>query len=87
MGLPLSVIPQRASSEGTQNMKINITISGKTLTATVMDKPTARDFLFLLALTMSIKDLFGREKFGHLDEALSEKGPRKNTYEVGEIAY
>ena len=87
VALALSLIPQAASSEGTQNMKINITVSGKTLIATVMDNPTAKDFVSLLPLTMSMKDLFGREKFGHLHKALSEKGPRKNTHEVGDIAY
>jgi hypothetical protein len=87
VALALSLIPQAASSEGTQNMKINITVSGKTLTATVMDNPTAKDFVSLLPLTMSMKDLFKREKFGHLQKALSERGPRKNTYEVGDIAY
>jgi hypothetical protein len=87
VGLVLSLITQRASSEGTQNMKININVSGKTVTATLMDNPTAKDFVSLLPLTMSMKDLFGREKFGHLQKALSEKGPRTNTYEVGDIAY
>jgi hypothetical protein len=75
VALALSLIPQVASSEGTQNMKINITVSGKTLTATVMDNPTAKDFVSLLPLTMSMEDLFKREKFGHLQKALSEKGP------------
>ena len=87
VGAVLSLIPQTASSEGTQNMKININVSGKTVTATLMDNPTAKDFVSLLPLTMSMKDLFGREKFGHLQRALSEKGPRTNTYEVGDIAY
>jgi hypothetical protein len=85
--LALSLIPQRAFPEGAYNMKINITVSGKMLTATVVDNSTAKDFVSLLPLTMSMKDLFGREKFGHLHKALSEKGPRKNTYEVGDIAY
>ena len=87
VGLALSLIPQRASSEGTQNMKINIKVSGKTVTAKLMDNPTARDFASLLPLNVSMKDLFGREKFGHLQKALSEKGPRTKTYEVGDIAY
>ena len=73
--------------EGTQNMKISIKVSGKTVTATLMDNPTARDFASLLPLNMSMKDLFGREKFGHLQKALSQKGPSTNTYAVGDIAY
>src|SRR3954453_14135194 len=87
VGLVLTVITPRASSERTQNMKININVSGKTVTATLMDNPTAKDFASLLPLTLSMKDLFGREKFGHSQKALSEKGPKTNTYEVGDIAY
>jgi hypothetical protein len=85
--LAANLIAAQASSEGTHNMKINIIVFGKTVTATVMDNPTAKDFVSLLPLTMSMKDLLGREKFGHLQKALSEKGPRTNTYEVGDIAY
>jgi len=53
----------------------------------VLDNETARDFLSLLPLNLSMKDLFGREKFGPLPRALSEGGPRTNSYQVGDIAY
>jgi hypothetical protein len=78
---------ERASSETIPNMKIKIAISGKTLTATLADNQTARDFASLLPLNLSMDDLFGREKFGHLPKALSEKGPRTHSYQVGDIAY
>lgn len=78
---------ERASSETIRNMKIKIVISGKTLTATLADNPTARDFISLLPLNLSMDDLFGREKFGHLPKALPEKGPRTHSYQVGDIAY
>jgi hypothetical protein len=68
-------------------MKIRISIADKVVTATVADNATARDFVSVLPLRVSMKDLFGREKYGDLPKALSENGPRKNTYEVGEIAY
>ena len=42
---PSSSKPQRAPSETSHNMKINIKISGKTLTATLANNPTAQDFL------------------------------------------
>src|SRR3954468_17194811 len=71
--------PQRASSEKRHNMKININIGGKTLTASLADNATARDFASVLPLSVSMKDLFGREKYGDLRKALSENGPRKNT--------
>jgi hypothetical protein len=79
--------PKQTSSEKAQNMKIKIDIGGKSLTATLADNETARDFASVLPLKVTMKDLFGREKYGDLPKALSEKGPRKNKYEIGEIAY
>jgi hypothetical protein len=73
--------------ERATNMKIKIGIADKVVIATVADNATARDFVSLLPLSMSMNDLFGREKYGDLPKALSENGPRKNKYEVGEIAY
>jgi len=68
-------------------MKIEIHIGGKTLTASLADNATARDFASLLPLTVSMNDLFGREKYGDLPKALSENSPRTNRYEVGDVAY
>ena len=78
---------ERTSSETTHNMKINFTISGRSLTATLADNPTARDFVSLLPLKVSMNDLFGREKYGDLPRAISEKGPRTHSYQVGDIVY
>lgn len=47
-------------------MKINISIGGKTLTATLADNASARDFVSVLPLTVPMNDLFGREKYGDL---------------------
>ena len=79
--------PQRTSSERSQNVKIKINIGGKILTATLAHNATARDFASVLPLNVSMNDLFGREKYGDLPKALSENGPRKSKYEVGDIAY
>lgn len=68
-------------------MKIKINIGGKVLTATLADNATARDFVSLLPLSVSMNDLFGREKYSDLPKALSGDGPRKNRYEVGDVAY
>jgi hypothetical protein len=68
-------------------MKINVRISGKTLPAMLEDNETAQDFASLLPLTLSMADLFGREKYAKLPKALSTKGRRTKTYDVGEIAY
>ncbi len=68
-------------------MKIEIKLAGKILTATLAGNKTARDFVSLLPLSLSMKDLFGREKYGDLPKALSKEGPSKNRYDVGDIAY
>jgi len=77
----------QASSKRSQNMKINITIRDRVLTATLADNLTARDFVSFLPLNVSMNDLFGREKYGELPKPLSEDGPRKDRYEVGDIGY
>src|SRR3954470_18898805 len=68
-------------------MKINIKIDGKILSASLAENETARDFVSVLPLKMSMLDLFGREKYATLPKALSEKGPRMTSCEVGAIAY
>jgi hypothetical protein len=68
-------------------MKININIGGKLVTASLADNATARDFVSVLPLSVSMNDLFGREKYGDLPRALSTIGPTKTRYEVGDIAY
>jgi hypothetical protein len=70
-----------------QKVKIKVQVAGKTLTATLADNETARDFASVLPLTVSMKDLFGREKYADLPKALSEDGPRQKKYTVGDIAY
>jgi hypothetical protein len=83
----LVAVDASKASERATNMKIRISIADKVVIATVADNATARDFVSVLPLSVSMKDLFGREKYGNLPKALSENGPRKNTYEVGDIAY
>src|SRR2546430_12516590 len=77
----------QAASSRRQDMKIKITIGGRILTARLADNATAQDFASILPLHVTMKDLFGREKYGDLPKALSKNGPTKKTYEVGEIAY
>ena len=68
-------------------MKIQLTANGRTLTARVIDSPAARDFVSLLPLTLTMSDLFKREKFGHLPRAISQEAKRTHTYSLGDIAY
>ena len=70
-----------------ENMKIRLRIKDRVLTATLIDSKTARDFISLLPVKLTMNDLFGREKFAHLPRALSEDGVRTQTYEIGDLAY
>jgi hypothetical protein len=68
-------------------MKIRLTVEDTALTATLIDSETTRDFVSLLPLTMTMNDLFRREKFAHLPRAISEGGKRAKTYEIGDVVY
>jgi 4-carboxymuconolactone decarboxylase len=68
-------------------MKIKIRIKDRVLSVTLADSKTTQDFVSLLPLTLTMNDLFGREKYGHLPRELSEGGERTHGYEVGEIVY
>jgi len=72
---------------GEPSMKIGITVQGKVIQATLIDSETTRDFVSLLPLTLSMGDLFKREKFAHLPRPLAEGGTRRKTYDVGDLIY
>jgi len=84
---PTASRADNTTTNQTRAMKIRLRIDNKVLTATLGDNKTARDFVSLLPLTLTMNDLFGREKFGHLPRAISEEGKRTHTYEIGELAY
>jgi hypothetical protein len=67
--------------------KIRLKVEDRVITATLIDSRTTQDFISLLPLTLTMNDLFRREKFGHLPRAISKEGKRTHTYEVGDIAY
>ena len=67
--------------------KIRVRIGTRTLTATVAQNKTARDFVSLLPLTLPMHDLFGREKAAPLPRALASGGKPRHTYDAGDIIY
>jgi hypothetical protein len=79
--------PEQASRRQAQIMKMRLTVNGKPMTATLADSPTTRDFRSLLPLSLTMNDLFGREKFGRLPRALAEGGERRRTYDIGDVIY
>ncbi|MFZ0852474.1 MAG: cyclophilin-like fold protein [Hyphomicrobiaceae bacterium] len=76
--------PAWAQALGKQQ-KIRISGGGQVFNATLADNETARDFASLLPLTLTMSDLFGREKTAQLPRAISTAGPRSHIYEVGDV--
>ena len=69
-------------------VRIRLTIGDRAATATLDDTTPARDFAAMLPVTISMHDLFGREKPGGLLREVDIGGAtREYRYEVGEIAY
>jgi hypothetical protein len=77
----------KTTTKRTASMKIRLKLAGKALTATLIDSKTTQDFISLLPLTLTMNDLFRREKFGHLPQTISQGGTRTQSSEVGDIAY
>lgn len=69
-------------------MKIRLTINGHSTTATLDDNATARDFLSMLPLTLTLKDYASTEKIAYPPRKLSTQGaPAGIDPEVGDITY
>ena len=69
-------------------MKIRLTIDGKAVDATLLDNATARDFLSLLPMTLTLKDYAATEKIADLPRKLSTAdAPEGVDPAVGDITY
>jgi hypothetical protein len=72
----------------TSAMKIRLIVDGRSITATLIDTPTTRDFLNLLPLTLILEDYASTEKIAYLTRKLSEEGaPAGVDPSVGDITY
>jgi hypothetical protein len=79
-------IERNDESSNTNDMKLKITIGDKTVTATMLDNATARDFISLLPLTLTLNDYAGTEKVSDLPKRLSTEGaPSGCDPSVGDI--
>jgi len=79
--------PTKTSTLESKIMKIRLKVENKVMAATLIESKTSRDFISLLPLTLTMNDLFHREKFAHLPRAISEEGKRTHSYEVGQMVY
>lgn len=82
----LMALAASAFGEESDTMKIKIS-SGKTiLTATMLDNATARDFISMMPMTLTLKDYAGTEKVSDLPRKLSTEGaPAGHDPSVGDI--
>ena len=75
------------AAEQRSAIRLRLTIGEKVLAASLIDSETTRDFISLLPLTLTMNDLFSREKSGDLPRPISEGAQRTRTYEVGDVIY
>jgi hypothetical protein len=76
---------QPGVEQSSKTARLRIVVDGKVINATLSDNETAKEFASLLPLTLTMSDLFGREKTAQLPRAISTAGPRSSTYEVGDV--
>lgn len=69
------------------NHKIKIIVNKFEVEAALNNSEMTRDFISLLPLVLTMKDLFGREKFASLPRPISREGSQVQNYEIGDIAY
>lgn len=69
-------------------MQIRLTINGSSTTATLEDNSSAKDFLSMLPMTLTLDDYNATEKIAYLPRKLSTQGaPAGIDPEVGDITY
>lgn len=76
-----------AGSSHAADMRIIITVGGKTLHATLEDNPASRALYDRLPLTLMMDDLYDREMCYHLEDALPASRQVSDGYRVGDIIY
>jgi hypothetical protein len=77
-----------APDQDETSMKIRIEFNGASMTATLYDNPSARDFASMLPLDLTIDDYSTNEKIAYLPRELTEEGsgPFDNE-QPGDLAY
>lgn len=72
IAIALSLLVARpALGQEASTMKIRLTIGGKAIEASLLDNASARDFLSLLPMTLTLKDYASTEKIAYLPRKLS----------------
>ncbi|MEV0563669.1 cyclophilin-like fold protein [Dactylosporangium sp. NPDC050588] len=85
---PATAAPSDTAAPSGEQMKIQITINGKRMQATIFDSAAGRDLLAQLPLTIDMTDHGAVEKTGPLPSPLSLDGqPEGADPDVGAVGY
>ena len=80
--------PLTLAQSETSVTRIRLTVAGRSLTASLDDNPTSRDFVSLLPLTIVMEDYASTEKIAYLERKLAEEGaPAGFDPSIGDITY
>ncbi|WP_246201120.1 cyclophilin-like fold protein [Vibrio ziniensis] len=73
---------------GERTMKIRFVFDDRTVTATLNDSPSTRDFIAQLPLTFDLEDYASTEKIAYLPSKLTREGaPTGVSSKAGDISY
>jgi hypothetical protein len=88
-GVPADGAPLAMHTTQEQKMlKVRIDVGGTTMTAKLEDNATARDFVSMLPLTLTLEDYAATEKVSDLPRRLSVDGaPKGITPVTGDLTY
>jgi hypothetical protein len=83
-----ALMPQLAFGQDGTGMRIRIEFAGRSMTASLYDNPSARDFASMLPLDLTIDDYSTNEKIAYLPRKLTEEGSGPFGNErPGDLAY
>jgi len=76
------------SGKKVNHTNIRLTVNGQGISATLADNASARDFLALLPLSLTLKDYASTERVADLPKKLTTQGaPAGTDPDVGDITY
>ena len=80
-----SIYGDSSAMMNTLNNYVNLRINNKEYKLILYDNDTARDFLKMLPLTITMNDLNSNEKYHNLSSALTTKSERVGSIKIGDF--
>lgn len=77
--------PEQSTDKEDNALSIDITVNGRTFSATLYDNETARTFKEQLPLTLDMNELNGNEKYYYLPDSLPTNSSRPSMINTGDI--